>query len=164
MAQPVQFRYANIETRRFKTMKKFMIFAVVLILVASVTVALAEPRGGKGGKDFGREGKRSPYANLNLTEEQKGKIDTLSESMRKELTPLRTESIKKRMELNLLWMEDSPDADKIKAKQREIRDLKGKMEDIYTDFRLSVNSLLTPEQRAELTARGAQRKHYSRHK
>ena len=131
-------------------MKKSILFTVVLILVASLSVAMAEPGGGKGGRDFGHEGRRSSYANLDLTEEQKGKIDVLRESLRKELSPIRIELIKKRMELNLLWMEDSPEADKIKAKQREIRDLRGKMEDQLTDLRLSVNSMLTPEQRAEL--------------
>ena len=139
-------------------MKKFTLFAVLIILVASFTVAMAEPRGKPGGKDSGREGRRSPYANLNLTEEQKGKIDAMRESLQKEMTPIRTDMIKKRMELNLLWMEASPDADKIKAKQKEIRDLRGIMEDTLTDFRLTVNSILTPEQRAELMTKRAQGK------
>ena len=105
-----------------------------------------------------REGRRSPFSNLNLTEEQQGKIDTLRESLQKEMTPIRTDLIKKRMELDLLWMEDSPEADKIKAKQREIRDLKGKLEDRLTNHRLSFISILTPEQRAELLTKRAQRK------
>ena len=145
-------------------MKKTIIFTAMLILVTSLSVAMAEPRGGKDGKDSRHEGRRSPYANLDLTEEQKGKIDALRESQRKELTPIRTELIKKRMELNLLWMEDSPEADKIKAKQREIRDLRGKMEDNLTDFRLSVNSILTPEQRAELLMKQSQGKRSFHHK
>ena len=142
-------------------MKKFTLFAVLIILVASFSVAMAETRGkqgGKDGKDFGREGKRSPFANLNLTEEQKGKIDAMRKSLRKEVTPIRTDLIKKKMELDLLWMEDSPEGDKIKAKQKEIRELKGTMEDTLTDFRLNVNSLLTPEQLAELMAKRAQGK------
>ncbi len=139
-------------------MKKLTLFAVLIILVASFTVAMAEPRGKSGGKDFGREGRRSPFANLNLTEEQKGKIDAMRESLQKEMTPIRTDMIKKRMELNLLWTDDSPEGDKIKAKQREIRELKGIMEDRLTDFRMSVNSILTPEQRAELMTKRAQRK------
>jgi Spy/CpxP family protein refolding chaperone len=139
-------------------MKKFTLFAVLIILLASFTVAMAEPRGKPGGKDFGRDGRRSPFANLNLTEEQQGKIDAMRESLQKEMTPIRTDMIKKRMELNLLWMEDSPEGDKIKAKQKEIRELKGTMEDRLTDFRLSVNSILTPEQRAELMAKRAQGK------
>ncbi len=137
-------------------MKKLTLFAVLIILIASFTIAMAEPRGKPGGKDFGREERRPPYANLNLTEEQKGKIDAMRESLQKEITPIRTDLIKKRMELDLLWMEDSPEADKIKAKQREIRDLKGKLEDRLTDHRLSFISILTPEQRAELLTKRAQ--------
>jgi len=139
-------------------MKKFTLFAVLIILVASFTVAMAEPRGtpdGKDGKDFGRDGRRSPYANLNLTEEQKGKIDAMRESLRKEMTTIRTDLIKKKMELDLLWMEDSHEGDKIKAKQKEIRDLRGTVEDRLTDYRLNVNSMLTPEQRSELMAKRA---------
>jgi Spy/CpxP family protein refolding chaperone len=142
-------------------MKKFTLFAVLIILVASFSVAMAEPRGkqgGKDGKDYGREGRRSPFSNLNLTEEQQGKIDTLRESLQKEMTPIRTDMIKKRMELNLLWMEDSPEGKIIKFKQKEIRELKGIMENRLTDFRLSVNGILTPEQRAELMAKRAQGK------
>jgi Spy/CpxP family protein refolding chaperone len=142
-------------------MKKFTLFAVMIILLASFTVAMAEPRGkpgGKDGKDYGRDGRRSPFANLNLTEEQKGKIDAMRESLKKEMTPIRTDLIKKKMELDLLWMEDIPEGDKIKAKQKEIRDLRGTMEDRLTDFRLNVNSILTPEQRAELMAKRAQGK------
>ncbi len=145
-------------------MKKFTLFALLIILVTSFTIATAEPRGKPGGKDFGREGRRSPYANLDLTEEQKGKIDAMRESLQKEMAPIRTELIKKRMELNLLWMEDRPEADKIKAKQLEIRDLRGKMEDKLTDFRLSLNSILTPEQRAELLTRKSQGKRSFHHK
>ena len=139
-------------------MKKFTIFALLIFLFASFSVAMAEPRGKPGGKDFGREGKRSPYASLNLTEEQKGKIDAMRESLQKEMTPIRTDLIKKRMELDLMWMEDMPEGDKIKAKQKEIRELRGKMEDRLTDFRLSINSVLTPEQRAELMAKRTKRK------
>lgn len=139
-------------------MKKITLFAVLIILIASFSVAMAEPRGKPSSKDSGREGRRSPYANLNLTVEQKGKIDAMRESLQKEMTPVRTDLIKKRMELNLLWMEDSPEGDKIKAKQKEIRNLRGKMEDTLTDFRLTVNSILTPEQRAELMTKRAQGK------
>ena len=139
-------------------MKKLTLFAVLIILVTSFTVAMAEPRGKPGDKDFGREERRSPFANLNLTDEQKGKIDAMRESLRKEMTPIRTDLIKKKMELDLLWMEDSPEGDKIKAKQKEIRDLRGTMEDTLTDFRLSINSILTPEQSAELMAKRAQGK------
>ncbi len=55
-------------------------------------------------------------------------------------------------------MEDSPEGHKIKAKQKEIRNLRGTMEEKLTDFRLSVNSILMPEQRAELMAKRAQGK------
>lgn len=139
-------------------MKKFTVLAILIILITSFSVAMAEPRGEPDSKDFGRDGRRSPYANLNLTEEQKSKIDAMRESLRKEMTPIRTDLIKKRMELDLLWMEDNPNGDKIKSKQKEIRELRGTLEEKYTDFRLNVNSVLTPEQRTELMTKRAQRK------
>lgn len=145
-------------------MKKFTIFTVLIILFVPFGFAIAQTGGKRGDKGYRHEGRWSIYTGLNLTEEQRTKIDAMSESLKNELAPVRTELIKKRMELDLLWMDNSPDADKIKTKQREIRDLRGTMEDKLTDFRLSVNNILTPEQRVELLTKKSHRKSFSRRK
>ncbi|MBW2028600.1 MAG: Spy/CpxP family protein refolding chaperone [Deltaproteobacteria bacterium] len=127
-------------------MKKIMIASMFLVVALMVSGAMAGSRGERAGK-----GERSAwFKDLNLTEEQKGKIDTLRQSLRDDMAPLRNEMVKKRTELKLLWMEDNPDAAKIKAKQREIRDLGAKIEDRLTDFRLEFRKILTPEQRTKI--------------
>ena len=151
-------------------MKKYSLIAAFMILFASFGFAMAQPDGKRIDKKdrVDREyhhkdkGRWSPYRRLNLTEEQKAKVDAMTESMQKDLAPVRMELIKKRMELDLLWMDDSPNADKIKAKQKEIRDLRGITEDKLTDLRLSVLEILTPEQRLELLTKQSKRNSFSR--
>ena len=151
-------------------MKKFTLLAAFMVLFASFGFALAQPddnqvdKKDRVARKYHHEGRWSPYRNLNLTPEQKAKLDALTESTQKELAPVRTELIKKRMELDLLWMDENPDADKIKAKQKEIRDLRGIMEDKLTDLRLNILNILTPEQRAELLTKQSQRNSFSRQK
>jgi Spy/CpxP family protein refolding chaperone len=151
-------------------MKKYSLLAAFMILFASFGFAMAQPdakqvdQKNRVDRKYHHEGRWSPYRGLNLTAEQQTKVDALTESMQKELAPVRTELIKKRMELDLLWMDESPDADKIKAKQKEIRDLRGIMEDKLTDLRLSVLNLLTPEQRVELMTKQSKRSNLSRQK
>jgi Spy/CpxP family protein refolding chaperone len=151
-------------------MKKYSLIAALMILFASFGFATAQPDGKQADKKdrvdrkyhHKDKGRWSPYRGLNLTDEQRTKVDAMTESMQKELAPVRTELIKKRMELDLLWMDDSPNADKIKAKQKEIRELRGVMEDKLTDLRLSVLEILTPEQRLELLTKRSKRNSFSR--
>ena len=151
-------------------MKKYSLIAVFMILFASFGFAMAQPDGKQINKKdrvdrayhHKDKGRWSSYRGLNLTEEQKAKVNAMTESMQKDLAPIRTELIKKRMELDLLWMDDTPNADKIKAKQKEIRDLRGIIEDKLTDLRLSVLEILTPEQRLELLTKQSKRNSFSR--
>ena len=142
-------------------MKKISIFVLVVLFVASATVVMARPYMGAG-KGMERDGRASAFQKMNLTEEQTAKIDVLRESLQKETTPLRTELLKKSTEMKLLWMADDPDADKIKALQKEILDLRGKMSEKFTDYRLAVHKILTPEQRTQLLARRSGKRGISR--
>ena len=142
-------------------MKKISIFVLVLLFVTSASVAMARPYMGTG-KGMERGGSSSAFQKMNLTEEQTEKINALRESLQKETTPLRTELVKKGTEMKLLWMADEPDAGKIKALQKEILDLRGKMSEKFTDFRLAVHKILTPEQRAQALARRSGKRSISR--
>jgi Spy/CpxP family protein refolding chaperone len=62
------------------------------------------------------------------------------------------EMVRKRLEMKLLWMAEDPDSVKIKAKQKEIQDLRGQLGEKMIDFRLAVRNILTPEQRSQLLA------------
>jgi len=124
----------------------------LITLLLSATVALAGPggKGFRGEKAWGMKDRL--LSELGLTEEQEGNMKALRDSQRKDMTPLKTEMLRKRAELQLLWLEDQPDGEKIKAKQKEMRETRGQIQDKVTDFRLAVHSILTPEQRSQLMA------------
>jgi len=60
----------------------------------------------------------------------------------------------KKAELRLLWIQTTPNVDKIRSVQKEIHDLIGQMQTKTTDFRLAFRNLLTPEQTSQLLAEG----------
>jgi Spy/CpxP family protein refolding chaperone len=89
------------------------------------------------------------FKKLNLTADQKTKLDALKEECRQEAQPLREQMMAKRTELRALWLEDNPNAEKIKAAQKDMGLLRDQMMDKMTTFRLAALTLLTPEQKAE---------------
>ena len=135
-------------------MKKISVIAAFLIVVASATLVMAGPRGKVNGGGGGGNSGPSALASLNLTAEQSEKIRALRESVLKEVTPIRAQLLSKRTEIRLLWMQTKLDPDKIRAIQREDRDLRGQMEEKRTDFRLAFRNILTPEQTSKLLAQG----------
>lgn len=140
-------------------MKKTSLIIALILLVGTAQLAIAGHRG-KGGGVGPWAGKKAPViSNLNLTAEQEEKIHAIGEAHQKELAPLRMELFKKRTELKLLWMQTQLDADKIKAKQKEIHELRGKLQEKHTDFRLDFLSVLTPEQRTQFILQKCWRGH-----
>lgn len=135
-------------------MKKISVIAAFLLVVASATLVMAGPRGKGNGGGGGWHSAPSALASLNLTAEQSEKIRALRESLLKEVTPIRAQLLAKRAELRLLWIQTKLDPDKIRAIQREARDLKGQTQEKRTDFRLAFRNILTPEQTSKLLAQG----------
>ena len=87
---------------------------------------------------------------LNLTPEQKTKLGELKEKHWKDTISLRNEMQVKRLELRTLWTAPTPDKNKILAKQRELNELRDKMQAKATDFRLDIRKTMTPEQAAQI--------------
>jgi len=133
--------------------RKLTILMGFLLTVLISTGAYAyggEGRGHGGWMDGnGKKCMQAGFKKLNLTAEQKTKIDALEGECKKEVQPLREEMMTKRAELRALWLENSPDTEKIKAAQKEMSILRDQMIDKMTTFRLSALALLTPEQKAE---------------
>lgn len=146
-------------------MKKVsMVFAAVLISAALASAAFAFGPGGGWGRGHGGrycynpgDGPLPAAAQLNLTAEQTDKIKALRDAHLKDVTPLRDKMFSKRAELKLLWLQASPDQNKIMAVQKEIRALRDQLEDHRTGHRLAVFNLLTPEQRTKAQAYGGWR-------
>ena len=135
-------------------MKKISVIAAFLLVVASATLVMAGPRGKGNWGGGGWSSAPSALASLNLTAEQSEKIRALRESCLKEITPIRAQLLSKRPEIRLLWIQTKLDPDKIRAIQREVRDLKGQMQEKRTDCRLAFRNILTPEQTSKLLAQG----------
>ncbi|MFH1489863.1 MAG: periplasmic heavy metal sensor, partial [Pseudomonadota bacterium] len=74
--------------------------------------------------------------NDGLTEEQRTQLDKLYQKFTDETSSLRNDLWSKRGELNTLLNSPSPDAEKAKALQKEISDLRSKMAEKRLDLEL----------------------------
>lgn len=125
--------------------KKVLVVSLVLVLVTS-GAAMAKHRAEKGQISQKPMMAGQMLADLDLTPKQTEVARAMMEAMQKELIPLRTKAFQERMELKLLWLQLNPDPATIKAKQKELFDLKWRIEERITDYRLSFRKILTPEQ------------------
>jgi zinc resistance-associated protein len=131
---------------------KVKIWMVGLSLIALAGLAVAAGPGyGMGGDGNCPAGMNQ----LNLTPEQKTKFGELQEKHWKETVSLRNEMQTKRLELQTLWTAPTPDKNKILAKQKELNELRDKMQAKATDFRLDIRKSLTPEQAAQMGSMGS---------
>ena len=133
-------------------MKKLSILFMVIMLVISATIAMAGPWRCGSGVGLGSGMGPNAVANLNLSAEQATKIQALREAHLKEVIPVQNQLFSKRAELSLLWVQINPDQDKIRAKQKEISNLRDQIQEKTTKYRLELRKALTPEQRAQLMA------------
>ncbi|HNQ65790.1 MAG TPA: Spy/CpxP family protein refolding chaperone [Smithella sp.] len=109
-------------------------------------------------------GKKSGYCRgvvleeLNVTEDQKTKLDALQLQHFKAVHPLREKIRDKSAALRKLWLQVDPDKNKIMAKQKEVRVLRDQLEDNKTAYRFEVNKILTPKQKEKLAKCGWNKK------
>lgn len=118
------------------------------------------------GPDYGPgDGRESGYYGnagfnrLNLSDEQKTKIEALITADQKEIRPIREKLFDKSVALRRLWLQENPDKDKIIALQKEVRTLRDKVEDKATTLRFEIRKVLTPEQQEKLASFGWGRGH-----
>lgn len=146
-------------------MKKLtlVLMAVVLgVFLTASAFAFGGPRDDRGpGPGYGSgNGRGHGYCNeaglqrLNLTDEQKTKIEALATASQKEIRPLSEKMFDKSVALRRLWLQENPDKDKIYAAQKEVRTLRDKMEDKATALRFEIRKVLTPEQQEKLASFG----------
>ena len=131
-------------------MKKLtLIVATVTVGVLMASQAFAWGPGFWKGRGWNYS-RGSVWSELNLTAEQKAKIEALQDEHYKATRPLREKIYDKSTEIRRLWLAANPDKDKITAAERELRALRGEMEDRATTLRLEIRSVLTPEQNEKL--------------
>lgn len=135
-------------------MKKLVLVAMVVVMGVLLT-APAFAFGSRGGRGFGGCSGDNYYSQaglskLNLSDEQKTKIEVLQTAHLKDVRPLREKMFDKSVELRKEWLKANPDKDKINAAQKEIRIVRDNIEDKGTAFKLEIRKLLTPEQNEKM--------------
>jgi len=124
------------------------LMAITIGLLVSVPAYAFGPGPGEGrGPGYcGNAG----FSKLNLTDEQKTKIEALQTAHFKEIRPIREKMFDKSVALRRLWQQPNPDKDKIIALQKEVRTLRDQIQDKSTILRLEIRKTLTPEQQEKL--------------
>jgi len=136
--------------------KKIFVLTVVLLMAAvSVNAYAFRGQGGRGtDSGYGYGFNDRVIADLNLTAEQTEQISALRLAHLKEIQPTRNSLNSKRSELRLLWLEKTPDQQKIMAVNQEFRALRDQLQDKMTSHRLAIRKVLTPEQQAKFQTYG----------
>jgi len=138
-------------------MKKIVAIGSILFTMIVATNLMAGEYG-RGrvqmmpGKEGRQEGIYALYGKLNLTVEQKSRLDALRNAHLRDVKPLQDQMFSKRGDLKLLWLQTNPDKEKILAVQRDIRTIRDKMEDKAVAQRVDAFNVLTPEQQEKARA------------
>jgi len=135
-------------------MKKLTLVLMAVILGVLLTVpafAFGQSEGGGPAAGKGECSCSNPALwKLNLSAEQKTKIEALISENQKAIRPLKEKMFDKSVALRRLWSQVNPDKDKITDAQKEVRTLRDEMQDKITVMRLEIHKILTPEQNEKL--------------
>jgi len=137
-----------------RKMRKIVTIVGATLLVAAIAIPVLAhgPGWGKGRHMMGHWEGGPDYCwqhgrgHENLTEEQRSQLDKLSQEFYDESAQVRNEIRSKSAELNTLLTSPNPDAEKAKALQKEISDLKAKLAQKRIDFRIEARKI-APELR-----------------
>ena len=127
-------------------MKRLTTIIGILVLVGAVAVPVMAwgPGWGWGHHMMGTWGSGSEYGRGNygnLTSEQKSKLDSLDRKFYDESKDLRDQIWTKSRELDSVLNSSDPDLDKVKALQKEINDLRAKLDEKSIDYELEARKV-----------------------
>ena len=122
---------------------------IVAVVIPIVAVAWALPSDAHRGKR-GWKGRKAPMAALELSAEQRTKLDGLNLERSKKMAQLRADLKVARLDLRAAMRQDNPDPAEVKTRVAAVNNARSLILESRVDHRLKVNSLLTPEQRSKL--------------
>ena len=134
-------------------MKKMIIAVLGIALLATSGLAIAQGWGRGGGMGFGPGGGMGLgpcAANLNLTAEQIKQMQELRTQHFNETATLREALLARNAELRSLWAQSNPDEKNLVAKQKEINDLRSRLQEMSVKHQLQARGILTPEQQTQV--------------
>jgi Spy/CpxP family protein refolding chaperone len=140
-------------------MKKIVIIGLSLILAMILVAAVAMAWGPGFGRGVGMGPGYGPPGNVfaNLTPEQSAKIQALQQAHLQGIAPVQQELLAKGTELRSLSLNANADPAVITAKQKEIWDLRSKLQEMTNNLRLQIREVLTPDQQAQFDSFGPRR-------
>jgi len=127
-----------------------MLFIIVLIITGA-TVVIAKPDGimrHHGKPEF------SPLSQINLSDEQAEEIRKLRMAHEKSISPLRLQEHQVKTELDIFWLQITPDIEKITSAQKKIHNIKFQILEKETNFRIAIREVLTKDQLSRFLALG----------
>lgn len=133
-----------------------ILFLITGLVMTGVTMAIAKPAGFMSPH---RDPGNNPLAQLDLDTEQTRKIRQLRLSLEESIMPLKLREHRVSGELNILWLQMTPDTGKIKSLQKDIHDIRFQILEKETDFRIAVREVLTEDQVYRFLALGGDRCH-----
>jgi Spy/CpxP family protein refolding chaperone len=157
LAQVLLYTRENTRKGEKKMKKTIITLGLVAVMFLGITYAYSQGPGFGPGPGAGpRSGERhhwgpgEPGKALNLTSEQKTKMDEFRAKFREENAQIIGAMVTKRIELQSLWSNPKADAKAIQDKEKELRDLQNQIRDKAVQMRLEARQILTPEQIAQM--------------
>lgn len=128
--------------------------AVIVVLLLAIPVFASGPGSGRCSCDDSRfeHYRNAVWKKLNLSDEQKVKIEAIRTAAQKDIMPLREKMFDKSVELRRLWLQANPDEEKILSARKEMYQLREAIGVRVTTMRLDIRKVLTPEQSEKLAA------------
>lgn len=129
------------------------------VMVTTPSFAQAEGQPGRG-----RWGDRQPgdgLSNLNLTPEQTQQMQAVRQQYQGQMEQTRNQLQTARNQMKEL-MSSGASESQIQAKFREVQELQNRMANLRFESMMAVRSILTPEQRQQLTTQMQQRRQQRR--
>jgi zinc resistance-associated protein len=113
---------------------------VVVVLALALSLGLAAASWAQPGMGCGM-GMGMGRGMANLTPDQAGKLFDLKKKFQDDTAGLRKQMMVKHAELGALWRAENPDQKAIEAKQKEVNDLKGQIQQKMVAFRLEARKI-----------------------
>lgn len=141
--------------QRVNGLMGMLMAGAMTLTVLGATPAIAAPQGGgpRGGMHAGAPHDMMPeriFKQLNLTPEQRGKIETIRAQGQERTRAQREQLMTRRQELHQLIRSASATRDQALAKQREVNALQNQLAEARVSTWFEMRAVLTPEQLSQL--------------
>ncbi len=132
----------------------FLLFTALMLF--STTSAIANPGGPMG---YHKKSDFTALAQIDLSIEQTEQIRKLRLAHEKSIAPLKIQEHQLKAELDIFWLQLKPDTEKIKSAQKIIHDIRFKILEKETAFKIATRQVLTQDQLSRFLALSGDRCH-----